>query len=323
MSLARSATRTIATLAIAGICSLSLAGSAEAGWGHLWGHHWGLHHHRHVHHWGHGWWPSYHSFGYYGGFHSWYPYHYRVASYSYSPYYVRPYYVSPYYASPYYVTPQYVSPCYVTPTIDLGCCASWVGEDAVQTTMEDFGPSALAVNDKIELQVEVPEGARIIINDQPTSTTGSERTFLSRSVPQQDRYEFVVRAEVDRDGQTITETKRVLLQGGQSSKLSFNFDPPAAAVASVEEPVTTALRVRVPEGARVYLAGYETQQTGEVRVFETNQLQAGEELQDYTVRVVLDEGGTTHSREEELTLVGGQIQELDFDFSAEDRIASR
>ena len=48
------------------------------------------------------------------------------------------------------------------------------------------------------------------------------------------------------------------------------------------------------------------QQAGEVRVFETSQLRPGEELPNYTVRVVYDGNGTTETREKQLTLVGGQ-----------------
>jgi uncharacterized protein (TIGR03000 family) len=174
----------------------------------------------------------------------------------------------------------------------------------------------------IEFKVNVPEDARVTINDRPTSVEGSERVFVIRGGLLEGQYPFVVRAEIERNGQTITETRQVDLRGGQISSLTFDLDAKATQIANVEEPVNTTVRLRVPEAAKVYLAGYEMKQKGEIRVFETSKLRAGEELDNYTVRVIMGDG-KLESREKRLTLVGGQTQEVEFDFASPQRLVAR
>ena len=205
MRLAKSGKRTIALALIACFCLVSMSSSAGAWWGRYgrvghYGHygHYGhigyrLHYgYRHFHYrpayYGYSFaYPSYRSYSLYN---SWYPVSYRT-------YWPRYYYVAPY--------------------VGYGCYSSWGGYGgyySVNSVTTGRSPVAIAKTDqplrshcehghcwrrasppvivpaargKIELKLSVPEDARVTINDQPTTTTGSQRTFLSSAAPLEDQ----------------------------------------------------------------------------------------------------------------------------------------
>ncbi len=324
-------TRTLATILIASFCLLGMSSSAEAGWGHH--RHFGHHHHFHARY--SFAWPSYRSYGFYNYGYARHPVVYPVYQRSYVPYY--------------YPTPYVGFGCYgygYQPWVGFGgyFSANSVSVDPLssvyaqtdqrspryETATSEFADLATrvaplsqrAASGNIELKLNVPEDARVTINDRLTSVEGSERAYVVRGGLLEDQYPFVVRAEIERNGQTITETKQVNLRGGQVSLLTFDLDAESTQLASIDEPVNTTVRLRVPEAAKVYLAGYEMKQQGEIRVFETTQLRAGEELENYTVRVTMGDGDA-ESREKQLTLVGGQTQEVEFDFTRAERLVAR
>lgn len=159
------------------------------------------------------------------------------------------------------------------------------------------------------LTVSVPEDARIFVNGASTTSTGSDRSYVSRGLQRGLNYTYEVRAEIEREGKTVEETKIVSLRAGQTSRLSFNLTASQAAP-------TTTVKLFVPEKAKVFLAGHETNSTGTVREFTTTRLAAGQSWDGYTIRVTLDQDGNTVSREKTITLRAGENQELSFDFDA-------
>ena len=59
----------------------------------------------------------------------------------------------------------------------------------------------------------------------------------------------------------------------------------------------------------------ETTSTGDVREFATSKLAPGAEWKNYTVRVVANIDGRDVSKEETITLTGGENKDLSFDFN--------
>ena len=194
--------------------------------------------------------------------------------------------------------------------------------ELVAPAMQIAANDRRAVGGNIELKLDVPEDARVTINDRLTSIAGRERTFVVPGGQPEEQYEFVVRVEFERNGQTVTETKQVALRGGQVSSLAFDPGDQSTQIASADEPVNTTVTLHVPEEARVYLDGHEMKQQGGTRVFETTKLRAGEELENYSVRVITGDG-EGESREKLLTLVGGETREIEFDFSPQQRLVAR
>lgn len=154
------------------------------------------------------------------------------------------------------------------------------------------------------LAVQVPEEAKIYVNGHLTTSTGAFRRYESAGLQPARAYSYTVRAELVRDGQTLTETKSVKLIGGQIGRMNFRFNSELASL-----PVRTTLILNVPENAKVFLAGQETKATGAVREFTTSRLTSGE-WTDYSVRVEFEKDGRVESKEQVVSLKAGETQEL-------------
>ncbi|MBL9122065.1 MAG: TIGR03000 domain-containing protein, partial [Planctomycetaceae bacterium] len=73
--------------------------------------------------------------------------------------------------------------------------------------------------DAVMLSVWVPTDAKIFVNGNTTSSTGSARSYVSRGLQPGASYSYEIRAEVVRDGRTLTETKQVTVVAGQKANL--------------------------------------------------------------------------------------------------------
>jgi uncharacterized protein (TIGR03000 family) len=162
------------------------------------------------------------------------------------------------------------------------------------------------------LLVSVPEDAKVFVNGRATTSTGSERQYVSRGLENGQRYSYEVRAEVIRDGKPVTETQTAQLTAGSQASLTFKLSAPASTASSSAKPPRTALKVNVPADAKVYLSGKQTSSIGPTREFTTTALAEGASWDNYTVRVV----NNGETKEETISLKGGETRELTFDFDA-------
>jgi uncharacterized protein (TIGR03000 family) len=163
------------------------------------------------------------------------------------------------------------------------------------------------------LAVNVPDDAKIFVNGQPTTSTGSLRQYISRDLKNGFNYSYEVRAEAIRDGKTVEQLKTVNVRAGETATVNFDF--PATQEAE------TSLTVHVPADAKVYLAGNPTKAGGEKRVFRTTGLAGDKSWEGYTVRVELERGGRVITKEETISLKAGESRELRFEFEG-DKVAS-
>lgn len=299
-----------------------MTSSAEAGHRHRF-------HRHHRHHIG---WSSFGGYGSFGGFRHWggwhHAWHYRPSVYFYRPA-VRYYRVR--YAPIDYC---YGWGDYYYSRLSNGYGYGWLGSNSPsRRALPSAQPRALAsdvliakraigTSSKIVMNLDVPDDARVFINELETKTTGGSRSYVSKGVETDASYEFVIRAEVERGGEVITETKTVRLQGGQTSSLAFNLDQPQTELLAAQEPVDTTLKLRVPDGAQVFLSDSATKQTGAERRFVTQQLGAGEKWEDYRIRVTWNDGDRQQTREKKITLVAGETRELEF-FGESRMVAAR
>jgi uncharacterized protein (TIGR03000 family) len=163
------------------------------------------------------------------------------------------------------------------------------------------------------LTVSVPADAKVYVNGKPTTSTGRQRHFVSRGLRGGFKYAYEVRVEVEREGRKVEDVKTVELHAGENSRLAFNL--------SAAEEVTTTLTLKVPENAKVTLAGAETASTGPVRAFSTKQLAKGQVWSDYVIQVTWERDGETFAKEEAITLTAGDNRTLEFN-GAETKVAS-
>jgi uncharacterized protein (TIGR03000 family) len=82
-------------------------------------------------------------------------------------------------------------------------------------------------SDAVQLTIDVPANAKVVINDLPTKSTGEHRHYVSKGIQPGSAYRYRVRAEFIRDGKAVTEEKTVSLTAGKSALLNFNAAPDA------------------------------------------------------------------------------------------------
>lgn len=167
-----------------------------------------------------------------------------------------------------------------------------------------------SANSEATLTVNVPGDARVFVNGVQTKSVGSERSYVSRGLQSGFNYSYEVRAEVERNGKVVEETKTVNLMAGRTARVAFALE--AGAVAP-----STTLTLNVPADAKVFLAGSETTSSGEVREFTTTKLAAGQAWENYTIRVTFEQDGQTINREKTITLAAGDNQVVDFNAEAQ------
>ena len=156
------------------------------------------------------------------------------------------------------------------------------------------------------LTVSVPADAEIVVNGLPTTSTGESRRYVSHGLKPGETYRYVVKAVIERDGEQLEQTKVATLQAGTITPLEFDFDGNSA--------VETSLTLDVPEDAKVYLSGSETRASGSKRRFSTTRIDQGQKWADYLVRVTVERDGRTLSKEQRVTISGGDQTQLSFDF---------
>jgi len=71
------------------------------------------------------------------------------------------------------------------------------------------------------LYVTLPADATLTIDDQVTTSTSSSRAFITPALQVRAKYQYTLKAQVVRDGRTLTATERVFLRGGESTSVSL------------------------------------------------------------------------------------------------------
>jgi len=93
-----------------------------------------------------------------------------------------------------------------------GCSGAVHHHTAVETT-----------NDSVaRIVITVPANARLTVDGTETKSTSERRVFVTPAL-EQGEYAYTLQAQIDRDGQTVTETRLVTVRPGQTSTATFEF----------------------------------------------------------------------------------------------------
>jgi uncharacterized protein (TIGR03000 family) len=82
------------------------------------------------------------------------------------------------------------------------------------------------------LIVNLPAQARLIVDDYVTKGTAGQRLFQTPPLAAGNTYAYVLRAEIEREGRTVSQTQRVIVRAGEQTRVSFDFGAPDIAAAS-------------------------------------------------------------------------------------------
>jgi uncharacterized protein (TIGR03000 family) len=79
--------------------------------------------------------------------------------------------------------------------------------------------------DRARLIVTLPADAKLYVDGKPMRTLSERRVFHSPQLAPGQLYYYNLRAEVVRDGRTITREQRVVVRGGSVTQTSFTDVP--------------------------------------------------------------------------------------------------
>jgi uncharacterized protein (TIGR03000 family) len=82
-------------------------------------------------------------------------------------------------------------------------------------------PTTMYSSTKAKLVVELPENAKLFIDDMPMKTASGVRSFNTPELEPGQAYYYMVRVETIHDGKTVSETRRVIVRAGQVARADF------------------------------------------------------------------------------------------------------
>ncbi|HEV3263342.1 MAG TPA: TIGR03000 domain-containing protein [Gemmataceae bacterium] len=78
-----------------------------------------------------------------------------------------------------------------------------------------------AAADSAKLIVELPDKAKLFVDDRLVKNAFTRRTFTTPKLEKGHAYYYILRAEVVRDGKTQSESKRIIVRPGEVVRASF------------------------------------------------------------------------------------------------------
>lgn len=79
-----------------------------------------------------------------------------------------------------------------------------------------------APGEAAQVTVHLPADARLYIDNTLCPLTSTTRTFRTPALEQGRQYFYTLRVEVNRDGQTVTDNRRVVVAAGRNVEVNFN-----------------------------------------------------------------------------------------------------
>jgi uncharacterized protein (TIGR03000 family) len=86
-----------------------------------------------------------------------------------------------------------------------------------------FDPGTISNNDRATVIVHLPAKARLSVDGKPTQSTSEVRRFYTPPLEASQNYHYVFKAQMDRNGETVTTTKRVDVQPGKTEEIYLKF----------------------------------------------------------------------------------------------------
>jgi uncharacterized protein (TIGR03000 family) len=204
----------------------------------------------------------------------------------------------------------YYSSCY-------GCCGGcWGGSYYYAAPANPVGPppsvnppkgsGSDGISSQATVTVRLPDNAKLFVDGQAIALNSSSRTFVTPQLERGKEYYYTIKAEWNRDGKTVSDTKRVVVQSGKTSSVEF-----ADSAAVVKDEAPAHITVRLPESAKLYVDGQLVSLKSDVRSFSTPPLAAGKK---YYYVLKTETGKKTETRK--VVMEAGQNVEVDFNQAA-------
>jgi uncharacterized protein (TIGR03000 family) len=116
-------------------------------------------------------------------------------------------------------------------TFSCGCGGAAVAP-APPPQPADKEKKATALPSHATITVALPSDARLYVDGDPIDLSSGARSFRTPDLQPDREYFYTFKAEVVRNGQTVTESKRITFRAGETPRIEFNQLGAPAAVAA-------------------------------------------------------------------------------------------
>jgi uncharacterized protein (TIGR03000 family) len=93
-----------------------------------------------------------------------------------------------------------------------------------------YGSAIARTDTTAKIVVRLPADAKLTVDNQTTTSQSDRRTFISPPLQNGGDYYYTLKAQVVRDGKSLTATKRVIVQAGKETEVKFDFDTATVAL---------------------------------------------------------------------------------------------
>lgn len=80
----------------------------------------------------------------------------------------------------------------------------------------------MSTSNTARITVTLPAQARLYVDNVPCPLNSGERAFNTPALQPGQRYYYTLRVELDQDGDTITDSRRVLMAAGENIRVDFS-----------------------------------------------------------------------------------------------------
>jgi uncharacterized protein (TIGR03000 family) len=95
------------------------------------------------------------------------------------------------------------------------------GTPATTTTPATGGKTTMVTPAPATIVVNLPADAKLLIDDVATTSTSATRVFSSPALERGKEYTYTLKAEVNKDGKTMTATKTVTVRAGEETRVTM------------------------------------------------------------------------------------------------------
>lgn len=153
-----------------------------------------------------------------------------------------------------------------------------------------------------------------------TGLVGAERSFVTPAIEAGRDFQYTMKVEYVRDGQAVTDSKKVFVRAGETSTVEFADS--AALAAAPSDKAATVVTVSLPAGAKLYVGDKLTDVAPGTNEYRTPELVKGQDYV-YEFKAEMLVAGKAASRKERVAFKGGEAVKVDFTDMGGERMASK
>ncbi len=173
-----------------------------------------------------------------------------------------------------------------------------------------------------QVTIKAAPQARVRVNGQLLERSAAEMTFATPELQAGQVYTYVFTAEIERDGKTVVETRRVEIRAGAVVVVDFTEIKGSGGPPGLEMSRVALLTLNVPGDAKLFVDGQPVVLPNGQRTFTTPALQSGKK-QFYELKAEVVRNGVAQTETRKVYVEPGQRLQVDFKRLLEMRTASR